>query len=231
MKKTCKKLLFFLILFALIILIYPTYVNAVLQSNGGAVATKTVNDWIVQIRQMEAAGGTLGLSETINTTGLLATSPSNNLDCHMEKNTEYGALIILSASSYGKPTAIGDGETTTGNATGVKMNINKEWVAAGTGSSTPANFRNANVRYKNDDYGTSAGARYHTGDAMNIGSWHSSGATTWCTRDANNGCGQLLRAYSGSVFSYYGDGWYPYSDANHTKSWASRAVVVVGTDL
>ncbi len=147
--------------------------QAALQSNGGTVATKTIDDWIVQIRQMEAAGGTFGLAETINTTGLLATTESNGLDCHMEKNTEYGALVILSASAYGNPSNIANGGTTTGNATGVKMNINKEWVAAGAGLTSTTYAKNANSRYINNDYGTTSGGKYHTGDAMDIGTWHS----------------------------------------------------------
>ena len=180
MKKLRKKIFLVIGIIALIYFFSCNRVYAALQANGGTAATKKINDWIVQVRKMEALGGTLGKAETINTTGLLATTASNGMDCHMEKNTEYGAMIILSASPYGKSTKINNGETTTGNETGVKMNINKEMVAASGGAlGSAANFKNANGRYKHDDYGSTAGGKYHVGDAMNIGSWHGSGATNW----------------------------------------------------
>lgn len=229
MKNLRKKLIVLFILVWIISFITSTGVNAALQSNGGTVATKKIDDWIVQIRQMEASGGTLGLSETINKTGLLATTNSNGLDCHMEKNTEYGALVILSASSYGNPSVIANGGTTTGNATGVKMNINKEWVAAGAGLTSTTYAKNANSRYINNDYGTTSGGKYHTGDAMNIGTWHSSRDATWC--NATNYSG-LLRACSGSIFSYSGHGNPNVQpSAYFEKTCASRAVVVVGSGL
>ena len=111
-------------------LIIPNKANAVLQSNGGTPATRNLNDWLLQIRQMQEIGGTLGRTDTINTTNL--TSGATDLDIHMEKNTEYGAMAILSASAYGNPNKINDGETTTGNSTGIVININSEWVSAGT---------------------------------------------------------------------------------------------------
>lgn len=201
MKKTKSKLLFAILGITILMLLNPIKVKAVLQSNGGTTATKSINAWIVAIRQMEATGGTLGLNETINTTGLLATTDSNGLDCHMEKNTEYGAMILLSASSYGNQNTIASGDTTTGNVTGVVMNINKEWVAAGHKISYATQFRDADSRYTNNDYGTFAGAKYHIGDAMQQGGWHGSTASTWINHDYFSG---LLRSYGGSVFSYYG---------------------------
>lgn len=174
-KNEINKIITIFLLFIIFIILNTGKSKAVLQSNGGTVETKNIDDWIVQIRQMESLGGALGLSETINTTGLLATTDSNGLDCHMEKNTEYGALVILSASSYGNPNKIASGETTTGNATGVVMNINKEWVAAGAGLTNTTYAKNAKSRYINNDYGTTSGGKYHTGDTMNIGTWHRAG--------------------------------------------------------
>lgn len=233
---------------------------AVLQSNGGTVATKDVGSWMSQIRNMEANGGSLGLKETING-NLTPSSGSNNLDCHMEKNTEYGAMAILSASSYGNPEKIENGGTTTGNASGVKINLNKEWVAAGVMRYNSA-YANASARYKNtyaytqSDWHTVTYA-HKAGDAINETSgWHGSGASTWLSSShpnylggakafyqytASGGAG-LLRAYSGSLFSYYGYCESSYTDTNwnenvlksgikdahYTKQWASRAVIVVG---
>ena len=76
--------------------------NAALQSNGATATTQIISDWMMNVRGMESIGGALGLAETINS-DLTSSSGSNNLDIHMEKNIEYGAIAILSASSYGNP--------------------------------------------------------------------------------------------------------------------------------
>lgn len=213
---------------------------AVLQSNGGTVATKDVGSWMSQIRNMEANGGSLGLKETING-NLTPSSGSNNLDCHMEKNTEYGAMAILSASSYGNPEKVVSGGTTTGNASGVKINLNKEWVAAGNLTNVTS-YVNASARYKNTYPNGSQGSSLEyvrrIGDAITETSgWHGSGASEWIrTNYVNQGVTQtgLLRAYSGSIFSYYGvgnlgnfQGKTP-DHATQSNTWASRAVIVVG---
>ncbi len=219
--KTKTFLTIFLIILATMI-IMPNVSNAALQANGGTPATKTIDQWMLQIRQMQSAGGTLGLTDTINETGLK--SENTNLDIHMEKNTEFGAMAILSASSYGKPDKVNTGETTTGNKTGVVINLNKEWVAAGTISSTTT-YRQAVGRYKNA-YTTTYTAK--VGDAINeTNGWHGSSAF-WLANDNYSG---LLRSYSGSLFSYYGLGSNLGYDAHYTRPWASRACVVVGSGL
>ena len=230
MKKTKSKILFVILIIWMLILLNSTQVSAVLQSNGGASATKDIDGWILAIRGMEAQGGTLGLNEKINSTGLLHTteSGSNGLDCHMEKNTEYGAMVLLSASSYGNPNKIESGHTTTGNSTGVVMNINKEWVAAGAGLKGTKVFRYADARYINNDYGTTAGGKYHIGDAMAQSQWHGDFKSTWLTYMDYSG---FLRAYSSNIFSYYGKGTATSDDAKYTKPWASRAVIVIGDGL
>lgn len=226
--KTKIFLTIFLIILASL-LIMPNTANAALQSNGGTPAKKKIDDWMLQIRQMQSAGGTLGLTDTINETGL--TSENTNLDIHMEKNTEYGAMAILSASSYGKPDKVNSGETTTGNKTGVVINLNKEWVAAGSITGV-TNYYKAVGRYKNL-YTRSYVAK--VGDVIEeTKGWHGSGASTWLYDDGWSG---LLRSYSGSLFSYYGFGQ-AFSNAPdkgdavaRSKSWASRACIVVGTGV
>ena len=52
-------------------------------------------------RTMEQAGGSMGLAETLNAD--LTSKESNNMDVHMMRSTEYGAIAILSASGYGNP--------------------------------------------------------------------------------------------------------------------------------
>ena len=206
------------ILFTIVALI-TNKSNAALQSNGDAPATKNIGTWLLEVRKMQTSGGTLGLSDTIDTTTL--TSNNTNLDIHMEKNTEYGAMALLSASAYGKPDKINDGETTTGNKSGIYMNINKEWVAAGR--LTQSIYANANNRYKND-YTTTYSEK--TGDA--ILNWHGATNLKWIY---SNGIDGLIRAYSGSIFSYNGYGLGDLGDALYTRLHATRAVIVNGSNV
>ncbi len=107
-----------MLLTVLVLLVFIPNSNAALQSNGNAGTTMLKDNWLINIRRMEALGGGMGLTENIRA-NLTPTTPSNNLDVHMEKNSEYGAMAILSASSYGNPNTIASGGTTTGNKTGI----------------------------------------------------------------------------------------------------------------
>lgn len=227
------------IIFAIIVLV-ANKSNAGLQSNGDTPATKNINDWMLEVRKMQTSGGTLGLSDTINESNL--TSNNTNLDIHMEKNTEYGAMALLSASAYGKPDKINDGETTTGNKSGIYININKEWVAAGTIPTNAEIFKNASERYKNTfnwaGAWSSGYAQYvkKAGDAISETSgWHGSDASIWFKGYSGGAASEgLIRAYSGSLFSYYGygtNGSGKSMDANYTKNWASRAIIVNGSNV
>lgn len=223
MKKTKLKLL---ICIVIVILMYiPTTSNAALQANGKSIKQDNVANWLLKIRKMEATGGTLGLQDTINTTDLTSTAnQSNNLDIHMELNTEYGAMAILSASAYGNQNKINSGETTTGNKSGVYINLNKERVAA-HGSSVNSVFSNVNSKYKNSYTNTYVAKR---GDAIGeTAGWHSSSTSYWFDGSMRTG---LIRAHGGSIFSYYAHDTYD-SMAFINKSWASRAVVVIGNGL
>lgn len=232
--------------FGVMVLFGTNSSKAVLQSNGNDGATYSRSDWMMNVRKMEELGGAMGLSETVDS-NLTSSSDSNNIDVHMEKNTEYGALAILSASSYGNPNKINDGETTTGNATGVVMKLNKEWVAAGTESSPSTNFKNAVSRYKNVyGWGTANHDGYSyaqyvakSGDAINeTQGWHGSSSSMWLSYDVEWGDNYfsryelaLLRSYSGSIFSYYGHG-ISYRNgqgsAYYGKAYTTRAVIVQG---
>lgn len=206
-------------------LIIPNKANAALQSNGGTPATRNLNDWMLQIRQMQEIGGTLGRTDTVSTDNL--TSNATDLDIHMEKNTEYGAMAILSASAYGNPNKINDGETTTGNSTGIIIKLNREWVAASTLRLASGNFSKASDRYKNiyeKNY------KEKIGDG--ILNWHGFTNGLWINRDTSG----LIRSYSDSIFSYNGFGGNKgsnemYSVASYPTVHPSRAVIVVGTGL
>lgn len=231
-----KKLLLVGMLALSCIIIQPNYTKAALQSNGNAPTGKSVGDWITQIRKMQEPGGGLGLTDTIDETNL--TSQNKNFDIHMQKNTEYGAIAILSASSYGNPNKIESGGTTTGNNTGIVMNLNKEWVAAGLTNTHITPMLNAGGRYKNE-YAPSYVAKI--GDAITeTNGWHGSGASSFIASGWIDPAeaGGLIRSYSGSIFSYYGTtgqylsgGTRYYFDATNWKTWSSRAIVVVGSGI
>lgn len=105
------------------------------------------------------------------------------------------------------------------------MSLNREWVAAGTLRSTTT-YKNANLKYKNP-YTTTKSSL--PGDAtIECSGWHNTGTSVssgWFRFDSNTG---LLRAYSGSIFSFFG---YSSTDADYAKPWASRAVVVLGSGI
>lgn len=211
--------------FGAMVLSGTTSSKAVLQSNGNTGATYNLSDWMINVRKMEELGGAMGLSETLNS-NLTSSSSSNGIDVHMQKNTEYGALAILSASSYGNPNKVNDGETTTGNATGVVMKLNYEWVA-GMHRDALTGYVS---RYKNT-YDQSYVAK--NGDAIaETAGWHGSGSSQWIWEWLNDA--GVVRAVSGSIFSYYA--------RSHTNSgsqnvghinnlYRSRAVIVQGEGI
>lgn len=227
--KTKEKLLTILIgSLLLTAILFPSTTHAALQANGSGASTKNVDGWMSSIRQMEAQGGTLGL----NGSSSLQQQPgedgkvadSNNLDIHMQKNTEYGAMAILSASSYGKSTPVhktddGSLSTTTGNKSGVYISLTKEYTAAGIMSSM-STYKNANLKYRNPY--TATGRQRLAGDAtLECQGWHNTGTTVasaWFKYDYYGG---LLRSYSGSIFSF------EYQDCR--EPFRSRAVVVLGS--
>ena len=239
MRKTKKVFLIIFLISLLSIMLIPTKAHAALQSNGNSAVTKNFESWLLQIRQMQSAGGTLGLSDTINTSDL--SSNNTNLDIHMEKNTEYGGYVLLSASAYGNPNKITDGQTTTGNATGIVMKINGEWTASGSGLNSSALAKSAKGRYIVRDYtpnyngSASITGSTHVGDAINTGSWHGASNNGWLTWETSSA---LVRAYSGSIFSYNGTGrdgagrGSVYDGIGYYKTGHySRAIVVVGAGV
>lgn len=223
-----------------IILISVIFINnrsyAALQSNGTPGTQQILNNWIVNVRKMESLGGGMGLMENINA-NLTPNTPSNNVDIHMEKNTEYGAMAILSASSYGNPNKVPDGGTTTGNKTGIVINFNKELVAAGINHGgvleEQPNLGNAASKYKHVYDFKDTMRPILKGDAMiETNGWH--GATykweLWSPYAA------IVRAYSGSLFSYYmktynGDIDRDETNVNIKKRYSSRAAMVCGEGI
>lgn len=110
----------------IIVALLPSFTYAALQANPSTHYSgyrRNAIQWISEIRQMEAPNNAMGLVESFNSN--LTPTTSNNIDVHMMKSTEYGAIAILSASGYGNPQTIASSsiKTTTGNTTGVYYNV------------------------------------------------------------------------------------------------------------
>lgn len=207
--------------------VLPTgHVKAALQSNPNTQYKTNYNPttWMTQIRQIETSGNAMGLSETLDTTSLIATSESNGIDVHMMKSTEYGAIAILSASGYGNPQTLQSSsvKTTTGNKTGIYFSgSNWEWVAGGLEGSI---FSGVNSRYFDTYSGGQASARI--GDALGSASttnpgcagWHSASHSYWVDS-------------SGPYFLRGGGGLFGFSNGSASVSFCARGVAVVGAGL
>ena len=106
MKKLINKIILIITFSILLnILLQPKVFAAGAQASGttGTLYNKTVSYFFELIRQMETITGTLGVSSNIDTTTGLD-STGNGIDCHLEKNTEYGTITLLAASEYGNAT-------------------------------------------------------------------------------------------------------------------------------
>ena len=201
--------------------------KAALQANATTHASpvqKTGAYWIEEIRKMETSGQTMGLTETL-ATDLTPSSGSNNIDVHMMRTTEYGAMAILSASGFGNPKKLSEvtTKTTTGNITGVYVGGGGfwEWTAGVTSANTFGKNARYYDLYTTDRSSAKVGDALGTADAPNPGcaGWHGAG-TGWLY--GTNPC--FRRGYAYRVFSSETTTW----DNNPS---VGRGVAVVGTGL
>ena len=221
--------------------------------------SKNLQTWMLGVRQMEAPGQVMGLNETCNTTSLVAEN-SNNIDVHLQKNTEYGTMLILAVSDFGKQ---GNGEskseyisdstyglaTTTGNTSGVYITTNYESVAGGYAYSSGENGLNGtNSRYRNvydyynlgyNDSTTYTQKSIITGDAMDIANWQGGGEGTWLYSKPYSSTSSSKRTYRLHWYRY-GFGYYSettYSATSSSQGYFvnsdhyARAVVVCGNGI
>ena len=111
----------------MLMIVLTSDVNAALQSRPGVtpLVNTSANTFFKEIRNMEAEGGVLGLSATFEEVTIgtgsyektwKETSDSNDIDAHMIKNSEWGAVAILSNSKYGA--GIGGVKNTSSSTTG-----------------------------------------------------------------------------------------------------------------
>ena len=236
-EKTKKKFIVALIMLLAIAVLPVGQAQASLQSNPNtqykSSDQKKATDWIKQIREMETGQGSMGLNETLNG-NLTASSESNNIDVHMMRSTEYGAIAILSASGYGNPQTLQNSstKTTTGNKTGVYFSgTNYEFVAGGLSGSA---YNGVDKRYY-DAYGTNNSSSYDydtnksnakVGDALGDGTtankgcfkWHSASYASW--------------VYSSLPYFIRGNGGlFSFNFSSATLTYWGRGVAVVGAGL
>ena len=218
----------------LIMLLCTSTVHAAIQSSGGTVANKDAITWMKSIRQMENVGGGFGLSETINS-NLTSSSGSNNIDVHMEKNTEYGAMAILSASSYGNPNKITNGKTTTGNETGIVINLSGYTTRGYSYECTASTFHNTDTiakmhsKYRNSYYDNNGAARIGDATAETY-QWHGSVSRTFGSSDVKYSDHMITRGcYNKSIFDYMYDEVTTYGGGYTYR--AIRCVVIVGEGI
>ena len=228
MKKILSKIFIIICVMGLIaVTLSSSKVQATLQSNPNTHYTKRValTNWMVYFRYMEMVGGALGLSETIDGTTLLSTSESNNLDSHMIRSTEYGAIAILSASGYGNPKTLQNStmKTTTGNETGVYFNTGAYSNTESVAGVITGLLSGVDGRYYDDYTASSDSAK--VGDALGTAStknpgcarWHSASSSNWISNSSWNMFG---RNYTNSLFSY--------DNRSSGDDLVSRGVIVCG---
>ena len=220
-EKTKVKLLALAIMLVTMTLMPIGQVKAALQANPNTQynKAKSVTNWMTGFRQMETAGGAMGLNETLNT-DLTSSSGSNGIDVHMMRTTEYGAIAILSASGYGNLSNDKVVTSTTGNETGVILNTdNYEWTAGGLQGSI---FSGVNNRYF-DTY-TSNQASARAGDALGTDTTTNPGATGWHQAARNR--------WVANNYPYFGRGFegiFSFGGNYNSDSYYGRGVAVCGT--
>ena len=195
----------------------------------------------------------VGMNNSGNSYGL--SSNDNELDPHMMKNTEWGAVAYLAQSIYGKNSEVeinnnrnyytgggsgtsyrtNVGQSTTGDVTGIYDMSGGAWeyVAGyvGSGGSYASSLVNADARYK-DIYSsyTSPNSGGHYGDAVWETSSSSSNSTSWYNDYSGFPGSNGLFFMRGGVYDYGSDAglfyFYSYSgDASRNHSF--RVVVPV----
>lgn len=227
MKKYFSKKLFLSIIVVLAILFMHKNVYAVGGQASGTSSSlyyKNVSYFFELIRAMETSTGTLGKNSNINTDTYVDNS-GNGIDCHLEKNTEYGTITLLAASEYGNATSTDSASTGLGSTGVFQMNNGYSEYVANTYSSekdgTPTTndyngaLTRADSRYVNKYYGSKHSI---TGDGL-IETDGAGGSTNFVSSSYPVFC-----RGSGGLFGY------SYYDA-YWNDRSARAVVVCGSGL
>ena len=225
-KKICKQISTILLIILLLLITNSEEVNAGLQANKNTQYTKSdlPTNWIKNFREMEKTGQAMGLNEELEEDLTPKDNISNNIDVHMMRSTEYGAIAILSASGYGNPSNEQAITSTTGNETGVMINTNEwEHIAGGLENLI---FKGVNFKYYDTYTNSQESARI--GDASECDRWHNATYNVW-TNDSR--FPYFIRGYTG-IFSFCHNQINGTGIINqYTGSSYSRGVTVSGIGL
>lgn len=203
-KYFCKKLFLNIIVVLAILFIHKNVYAVGGQASGtSSLYEPHVSYFFELIRAMETSTGTLGKSSNINSETTYVDSSGNGIDCHLEKNTEYGTITLLAASEYGNATSTDNASTGLGS-TGVFQMCNGqcEYVAntyssEKDGTPTTNNYNGAltraDSRYVNKYYGSKHSI---TGDGL-IETDGAGGSTSFVSSYSP----VIFRGYSG-LFGY-----------------------------
>ena len=233
MKKYFSKNLFLSIIVVLAILFIHKNVYAVggQASGTSSLIEKSVSYFFELIRAMETSTGTLGKSSNINSETNYVDSSGNGIDCHLEKNTEYGTITLLAASEYGNATSTDSASTGLGSTGVLQMNngyleyVANTYSSAKDGNPTTNNYNGAltraDSRYVNKYYGSKHSI---TGDGL-IETDGAGGSTGFVSLDW-----PVFYRGSGGLFGYKN------YDGGYSRYWvetdlSARAVVVCGSGL
>ena len=227
MKKYFSKKLFLSIIVILAILFMHKNVYAVggQASSTSSLYNKDVSYFFELIRAMETPTGTLGKSSNINTSTYVDSS-GNGIDCHLEKNTEYGTITLLAASEYGNTTSTDSASTGLGASGVFQMNNGNYEYVANTYSSTEGGDPTTNSY---NGALTRADSRYVN---KYFGSKHSITGDGLIDTDGWGGRTSFVSS-SYPVFYRGGSGLFgcDSNNGNANSDKSARAVVVCGSGL
>lgn len=192
--------------------------------------------------------GTKVISSMRGSTGAMGNTGS--LDVHLQRNTEYGAMLILGLSDYGKQASsvsynnlFSDTKnglaTTTGNASGIyQVGANYEHVAAGKSDRTASYYLYYISSVNRDEYTTSINSSQKRGDAMNLFGTATATSSNWIRITNQYGVTGRESEYYYYGLKRYGFSWnvdktYDYTQkedsrydyGKNTASESARAVV------
>lgn len=246
MKQKLKKIIIAAIIVSLNIASEGIY--AMVESRPGETPLNniTANEMFIRGRRVEQDGEALGLTAVVDQFG---NEPiSNNIDVHMMKNTEWGAVAYLAQSIYGKGTDnsivstgsyTGGGNTptaylsntnksTTLNAYGVYGMVSgyETYVAAHNPAYSHANMLtifNARVRYK-DVYTTTDTSDIPGGATLETYNWYGQNRSDY--RKFGTSYIMITRGYNSGLFTYQ-----VWSDGSALSSYRMRLAIVNGTGL
>ena len=133
-----------------------TNLNILVKPNLSSLRNETISTLFTNVRRMELYGNIHGFYQsagvTYNTTGEI-TDDINNLNLHLIKNMEWGAVAYLSQSKYGKR-----GNTDyTGNNLEVYINNNSNYLTGYSGGAYNSEASSSETyTYNNSTYGIGA---------------------------------------------------------------------------